>query len=232
MQVWPRLLFLECRLRSCQPGGQQPEGRAGYIVEPDLVAELEGLWIAAMLATDANLEVGSGVASLGRRHLHQQAGASLVKGGEGILFEDSGLDICRKEVVDVVTRDAIGGLRQIVGAEAEELGFFGDLLGGEGRARQFDHGAHHEVNRGALLLEYLRSDPLDDRGLVAHLLNGADQWNHDFEVRIGAMILDVDRGLKYGALLHFRDLRERDAETAAAQTEHGFDLVQLLDPRQ
>src|ERR1035437_7946943 len=199
MQVWPRLLFLECRLRSCQPGGQQPEGRAGYIVEPDLVAELDGLWIAAMLATDANLEVGPGVASLGRRHLHQQADASLVKGGEGILFEDSSLDVRRKEVVDVVAADAERRLSQVVGPKAEELGFFGNLLGGEGRARQLDHGAHHEVDRGALLLEYLRSNPLDDGGLVTHLVDGPDERHHDFKVRIGAMILDVDRGLKDGA---------------------------------
>src|ERR1019366_10002484 len=100
MQVWPRLLFLECRLRSCQPGGQQPEGRAGYVVEPDLVAELDGLWIAAMLAADANLEVGPGVASLGRSHLYQQAHARLIESGKGILFEDSGLDVRREEVVD------------------------------------------------------------------------------------------------------------------------------------
>ena len=89
MHVWPRLLFLECRLRRCQPRRQQPEGRAGYVVEPDLVAELDGLWIAAMFAADADLEVGPRVASLGRGHLHQLPNARLVEGGEGILLEDA-----------------------------------------------------------------------------------------------------------------------------------------------
>ena len=59
------------------------------------------------------------------------------------------LEIRRQEVVDVVARDAERGLRQVVGAEAEELGFFGDLIGGEGGARQFDHGADHVVDLGA-----------------------------------------------------------------------------------
>ncbi len=75
-------------------------------------------------------------------------------------------------------------------------------------------------------------DAADDGRLVAHLLNGADERNHDFEVRIAAVILDVDRGLEDGARLHFGDLGERDAETAAAQAEHGVDFVQLLDAGQ
>ena len=111
------------------------------------MAELDGLGIAAMFAADADLEVGPGVASLGRGHLHQRPDAGLIEGGEGILFEDAGLEVGGQEVVDVVARDAVGGLGQIVGAEAEELGFFGDLVGGEGRARQLDHGADHVVDR-------------------------------------------------------------------------------------
>ena len=129
-------------------------------------------------------------------------------------------------------RDAVGGLGEIVGAEAEELGLFGDLVGGEGGARQLDHGAHHVVDRGALLLEDLCGDAADDGGLIAHLLDGADQRNHDFEVRIAALVLDVDGGLEDGARLHLGDLGEGDAEAAAAQAEHGVGLVQLLDARQ
>jgi len=98
------------------------------------VAELDGLRIAAMLAANANLQIGPRVAPLGRGHLHQQAHARLIEGGEGILFEDACLDIGRQEVVDVVAGNAERGLRQVVGAEAEELGFLGDLVGGKGRA--------------------------------------------------------------------------------------------------
>ena len=76
-------------------------------------------------------------------------------------------------MVDVVAADAEGGLGEVVGAEAEELGLFGDLVGGEGGAGQLDHGAHHVIDGDALLLEDLLGDAADDGGLVAHLLDGS-----------------------------------------------------------
>ena len=75
-------LFFERGLRSGQTRREQAEGRAGDIVEVDLVAELDGLWIAAMLAADADLEVRPRVAALGHGHLHQLADARLIEGGE------------------------------------------------------------------------------------------------------------------------------------------------------
>ena len=75
-------------------------------------------------------------------------------------------------------------------------------------------------------------DAANDGGLVAHLFDGADERDHDLEVRFAAVILDVDGGLEDGARLHLGDLGERDAEAAAAQAEHGIDLVQLLHPGQ
>jgi hypothetical protein len=127
-------LLFERGLRRCQPRREQAEGRAGDVVEVDFVAELDGLWIAAMLAANADFEVGPRIAPFGYGHLHQLPHASLIEGGEGILLEDAKLEIGRQEVVDVVARDAVGGLRQVVGAEREELGFLGDLIGGKGAA--------------------------------------------------------------------------------------------------
>src|ERR1035438_8262955 len=121
------LLLLERRLRGRQPGRQQTEWRAGDVVEADPVAEIGRLGIAAMLAADAHLESGPGLASLGRGHLHQLPYARLVKGGEGVLLEDARLHVGREELVDVVSADAVGCLSQVVGSEAEELGLFGDL---------------------------------------------------------------------------------------------------------
>src|SRR5215475_11456357 len=84
-----RLLF-QGRLRCCQPCRQQTEGRAGDVVEADLMAELDGLWIAAMFAADADLQVRPRVASLGDGALHQLPHAGLIEGGEGVLLEDAG----------------------------------------------------------------------------------------------------------------------------------------------
>src|ERR1035437_2797689 len=123
-------------MRRRQPCRQQTEGRAGDVVEADLVAELDGLWIAAVLAADANLEGRPRVASLGRGHLHQQPNARLVKGGKWILFEDACLHVSGQEVVDVVSRNSESRLGQIVRAEAEELSLLSYLVGGEGRSEE------------------------------------------------------------------------------------------------
>ena len=52
-------LFESC-LRRCQPGRQQTERGAGDVVQANLVAELDGLRIAAVLAANAHLEVVPG----------------------------------------------------------------------------------------------------------------------------------------------------------------------------
>src|ERR1039457_5548473 len=68
------------------------------------------------------------------------------------------------------------------------------------------------------------------RSLVPKLKNSASSaiWS---AVR-AARGLDGDGGLDDGARLHLGDLGEGDAEAAAAQSEHGVGLVQLLNPRQ
>ena len=114
----------------------------------------------------------------------------------------------------------------------EELGLFGDLIGGQGGARNLDHGAHLVVDLGLLLREDLIGHAANDGGLVAHLLDGADERDHDLGMRIAALQLDRDRGLDDGARLHLGDLRERDAEAASTQPEHGVLLVQLFNARQ
>src|SRR4051812_8511890 len=47
--------LLESGLRRRKPRDRQPVWRARHVVEPDLVAELDGCRIAAVLATDAQL---------------------------------------------------------------------------------------------------------------------------------------------------------------------------------
>ena len=51
-----------------QPGDRHPERRAGYVVEADLVAELDRDGLAAVLAADAELDAGPGLSpALDRR---------------------------------------------------------------------------------------------------------------------------------------------------------------------
>ena len=59
---------------------------------------------------------------------------------------------------DVVAAEAEGHLRQVVGAEREELGLLGDLVGRQGGAGDLDHRADQVLDLRPGLLEDLLGD--------------------------------------------------------------------------
>ena len=86
-----------------------------------------------MLAADPDLQVGVGSATQLHGGLYQLADPLPVQNLEGVLREDSLLNVLQEELLfGVVAADAEGGLCQVVGAEAEELGVRGDLIRREG----------------------------------------------------------------------------------------------------
>ena len=68
---------------------------------------------------------------------------------------------------------------------------------------------------------------MDDFQLELEFLGETDQDDHDLGFDFDAFLLDLDGGFDDGARLHLGDLREDDAQTAAAQAEHGVELMQL-----
>jgi len=81
------------------------EGRAGDVVEADVMTERCALRFAPMLAADTQLDVGPHFLGRCDRHLHQLADARLVDGIERIGGQDLLLDVGNAE-------DQSGGLRQ------------------------------------------------------------------------------------------------------------------------
>src|SRR5712692_5350128 len=73
-------------------------------------------------------------------HLDQLADTFLVENRERIVLENLRVLVILLELSIVVARETHGGLREVVGAEAEELGLLGDQVGGERGARDLDHG--------------------------------------------------------------------------------------------
>src|SRR5690606_32233280 len=124
---------LDIGLRRGQPGDGHPEGRAADVVHAHPVAELHRRRIAAVLAADADLEVGPGLAAALHADLHQLAYAVLVQALEGILLQDALVQVGREEVAGVVPAVAEGKLREVVRPEGEELGLLRDLVGQEHR---------------------------------------------------------------------------------------------------
>src|ERR1019366_10196867 len=109
----------QARLRGGEASDQHPERTAGNVVQADACAELDRRRIAAVFAADTQLDVRPGAASLFARHLDQLTNTLLVELGKRILLQDAQFEVRRKDLVDVVTREAEGGLREIVGTEAE-----------------------------------------------------------------------------------------------------------------
>ena len=75
------------------------------------------------------------------RELHQLAHARLVNRSERIRLHDFQFGVGGQERAGIVAAHAEAGLRQIVRAEAEELGGLGNFVCRERAARDFDHRA-------------------------------------------------------------------------------------------
>ena len=80
-------IFYSC-LGSRQTGDGHAEGGAGHIVQPGAVAELHAGGIAAVLAADAQVQIGIRAPAQLRRHLHQTAHAGLVQLGKRVVLID------------------------------------------------------------------------------------------------------------------------------------------------
>ena len=162
-------------LCSSQTGDRHTEGRAGNVGQADVVAELHGGGVAAMLAADAQLDVGAGLLAQVGSHLHQFANADLIQLCEGIGLVDLLVVVGAQELAGVVTAEAEGHLSQVVGAEGEELGFLGDLVSGQSGTGDLDHGADFVMEVSAGFGDQLVRSFGDHAFNVSQLLDLADQ---------------------------------------------------------
>src|SRR5690242_8115468 len=92
-----KILFRQRRLRRRQPGDRHPEWTAAHIVQADLVTELHRVWVAALLAADADLQIRSRRPALLDAYLHERADAVGVDGLEGIAGDDIVLHVVADE---------------------------------------------------------------------------------------------------------------------------------------
>src|SRR3989442_15119 len=90
--------FLQCRLSSCEPSNRHPVRAATDVVQTYHVAELDGGWVAAVLAADAYFEIGTGLAALLYGGADEAAYAVAVEHLEGIFREDFALHVLQQEL--------------------------------------------------------------------------------------------------------------------------------------
>src|SRR3954469_21061503 len=134
-------ILAERGLRRRQPCDRHAERRARDIVERELVAEAPRGRTPAVLAANADLELGARLATAFDPDAHKLAHALAVDGDEGIKRNNSARHVEAEKARRVITADPVSGLGQVVGAKGKELGALGDIAGAQGRTRQLDHGA-------------------------------------------------------------------------------------------
>mmetsp|Transcript_24801 Transcript_24801/g.71610 ORF Transcript_24801/g.71610 Transcript_24801/m.71610 type:complete len:589 (-) Transcript_24801:840-2606(-) len=199
------------------------------------MAEVDRASLPAMLATDARLKIGVALLAAVARYLHQLAHTVLVEYVKRVVVEDLYLllalpgvlhptDVGRHEVAAVVAADAKRRLREVVGAEGEELGQLGDLFRPQSGPRQLYHGAHFVGQRHAAPLKRSLGRVVDDGLLVAEFVLAGDERHHDLGHDRLALLGHLHRRLKYGLGLHLCEVREEDTQSAATVTQHGVSL--------
>src|SRR5829696_4281036 len=156
-----------------ETGDRDAERRAGHVVEADRLALPDRLGIAAVLAADAQLDVGPGRPALLDGGLHQGRDG-VVERLERVDRQDlerlatagerHALDVAEEEAaLRVVSAVTERHLSQIVCTEAEERRVLRDLVGRERAARYLDHRPEHVFDADAgLRLDGLRL-ALEDR---------------------------------------------------------------------
>src|SRR5207247_1900199 len=98
------------------------------------VEEVDRVRVAAVLAADAEPQLGLGLAPGPGGQPHEPAYARLVDRVERAAVDDLLLDVLGEEATfHVVTREPERCLREVVRAEREEVGLTGDLVRGEAR---------------------------------------------------------------------------------------------------
>ena len=138
-----------------QAGDRHAERRAADVVEAGVVEQGDRLRVAAVLAAHAELEVGLGLAPEAGADAHELADAVGVDGLERVALQQALLQVGRHHpALDVVAGEPERHLGEVVGAEAEEVGLLGDLVGTDRGPRRLDHRADRDVRLLAHVLEW------------------------------------------------------------------------------
>src|SRR5262249_51619350 len=114
-------LLSERRLRGREPRNRHSRRRAAHVVEPGAMAELDGRRVPGVLAADAELQVGAREPPALDGEIDDPTDPRLIDARERVAREDLLLPIRLEEGAHVVAAQAERRLREVVGAEAEEL---------------------------------------------------------------------------------------------------------------
>lgn len=93
----------ECSLSSSQSSDRNTERRAGYIIQTDLVAELNRCRVAAVLTADTAVELWINWLTKFKSHFHKLAYAVLVELSKWIVLVDLCIIVSIEELTSVIS---------------------------------------------------------------------------------------------------------------------------------
>ena len=192
------------------------------------MAELDGIWFAAVLATNTNLEIFLRGTTTLNADLHQLANTSEIDDLERILLHHFQFLILIDEAAIVIAAHSQTRLGKVIGTEREELGGFSNLGSSHRCPRKLDHGANEVLDGDALLLENSLRGSMNHCCLKVKFLLEAHQRNHDFRVNLNTFLLHNACCFKNSTGLHLGNFREHNAQAASTETEHGVEFMQRL----
>ena len=115
-------------LRDAEPGERHAERRAAHRVEPEAHEEVGRRRMAGVLAARASLIFGFTARAVLAGDPHERADALLVEHRERVGGQDAVGQVGRQQLrLDVVAAERVRHLREVVGAEREEVGVLGEL---------------------------------------------------------------------------------------------------------
>ncbi len=160
----------------------------------------------------------------------QFADTVLIEHGERVVGQHAERPIRREQRgLDVVTAERVRHLRQVVGAEGEEVGMLGERCRGQRGARRLDHRTDRDHRRPefgmADLVEHV-AHPAPSR---TKFLGVDDERDHDLDHRSLSSGEEVRRRGAEGPDLHLVDAAAHEAEPHPSRADHRVRLVEATD---
>ena len=152
-----------------------------------------------MLTADAELELRLGCATTFDACFDELANASLVEARERVDRHDLGVLVFWEERAGVVTAEAEASLREVVGAEAEELCVLRNVFCGQCSTWDLDHcsdGVFQLAGFETILLTDAGGCLVDDCLLVLELFCVSDKWDHDLWEHLDASLSGLQLPLR------------------------------------
>ena len=135
----------------------------------------------------------------------------------------------QKFILSVLSRERVGGLRQIICSEREKLRQMGKISGSSASPDRFNHAAKLEGQAESVTLLHFIAYSIDTGSDTVKLLHRDHLRHHDFGANLNPRFQTCGFSFKNSADLHVVDLGIGHSDANPSVSEHGIDFMQIPD---